>query len=71
MEIGPSQQSSVEVTPSNATDQSVTWHTTDAEVLTVNANGVVTAVGLGNANVKARAEDGTVLAIKTVRVRAN
>ena len=45
-------------TPSNATNTNIIWHTSDPNVVTVDENGVVTAVGVGEAEVIAVAEDG-------------
>lgn len=39
------------VLPLNANDQQVTWSTSDSTVATVDASGVVTAVGCGSANI--------------------
>ncbi len=46
------------VAPDNATDQTVTWTTSDASVATV-ANGVVTAKAAGTATITATATNGT------------
>lgn len=46
------------VTPTNATDKTVTWTTSDANVATV-ADGVVTPVGEGTATITATATNGT------------
>ena len=45
------------VAPSNATNKAVTWNTDNSAVATVN-NGVVTAVGNGNANITVKTADG-------------
>ena len=47
------------VAPSNATDKTVTWTTSDASICTV-ADGVVTAVGAGTSTITATATNGTV-----------
>ena len=46
------------VTPSNASDQTVTWESSDAEVAQVNETGYVTAVGIGTALITVTAKDG-------------
>lgn len=51
---------SATITPSNATNKSVTWETTDETVATVNANGRVTGVGAGKALITATSENGIV-----------
>ena len=47
------------IAPANATNKSVTWATSDASVVAVDANGVVTAQGLGTATITATATNGT------------
>ena len=47
------------VTPDDATDQTVTWSSDKEAVATVDADGKVTAVALGTANITATANDGS------------
>ena len=47
------------VSPSNAANKSVNWTSTNTSVARVDANGVVTAVSLGTATIKAEAKDGS------------
>ena len=47
------------VTPDDATDKTVTWTTSDENVATVDANGLVTAVAVGTATIYAEANDGS------------
>lgn len=42
------------VLPENATDKSVAWETLNPEIATVDANGVVTAVGIGTTTIIAK-----------------
>ena len=68
VEFGTTQQFYAELTPSDADNQTVTWHTTDPDVFTVDSDGLVTAVGVGKANLKVRADNGRLSEVKTVRV---
>ena len=47
------------VTPSNATDKSVTWSSSDASVAQVDDEGKITALSVGTVTVKATANDGS------------
>ena len=47
------------ITPSTATDQTVTWTSSNEAVATVDQNGLVTSVGEGSATIKATANDGS------------
>ena len=52
-------QLSSSVGPSNATDKSLQWTSSNTGVATVNQNGVVTGVGAGTAIITATARDGS------------
>lgn len=52
------------VYPSNATDKTVTWTSSNVNVATVDNNGYVTSVGVGNAVIQARTSDGKVATCK-------
>ena len=59
------------VTPSDATDQTVTWRSSNTAVATVDENGVVTAVAAGTAIITATAHDGSAVSAScTVTVTA-
>ena len=67
MTIGQTVQLSATVTPSDATDQSITWSSTKNSVATVNNNGLVTAVAEGRTTIKARVGGKTSACIVTVK----
>lgn len=54
LDVGGTETLAATVLPENATDKTVTWETSNAEVATV-ANGVVTAVAKGEATITAKA----------------
>ena len=47
------------ITPSNATNQEVTWSTSKPEIATVNAQGIITAKAAGVVQITATAQDGS------------
>lgn len=57
IEVGQTDTLAATVSPSNATDQSVTWSTSNSSVATV-SNGVVTAVSAGTATITVSTTDG-------------
>ena len=57
IEEGSTEQLTATVTPSNATNQSVSWSTSNSSVATV-SNGLVTAVSAGSATITATTTDG-------------
>ncbi len=68
LELGEVMTLNATVQPTNATNQSVSWETSDAEVATVD-NGIVKAVGAGTATITVRTEDGNRTATCTVTVK--
>lgn len=56
---GAARQLTVEIEPSFATDQSVSWRSSSSSVATVDATGKVTPVGPGYADIYALAKDGS------------
>lgn len=56
------------VAPSNATNKNVTWSSNNTSAATVNSNGVVTAVGVGEATITATTADGSFTASCVVTV---
>ena len=59
MEPGESLQATVEVTPNDATDRSVTWKSGNPNIVSVNASGMLTSHTIGNAVITATANDGS------------
>ncbi len=81
---GASEQLIATITPTNATNKTLTWNSDNSSVATVNLNGIVTPVGLGNATISATATDASgkfatclvnvvedVVLIKTIDVAAS
>ncbi len=56
---GQTQKLTATVAPANATKKAVTWKTSDKNVATVSENGLVTAVGGGDATITCTAKDGS------------
>lgn len=50
---------SATVSPSNATNKSITWSSSDTSVASVSSDGVVTGKKQGNATITAKADDGS------------
>ena len=57
--------------PADATDQTVTWESSNKAVATVSRTGAVTAIGLGTATITATSTDGDHQASVTVTVSLN
>ncbi|MEM6642896.1 MAG: Ig-like domain-containing protein [Bacteroidota bacterium] len=55
---GETMQLTPTISPGNATNQNVSWSSSDDAVATVSATGMVTAVANGNAEITATTEDG-------------
>ena len=59
LNVGETLQLAATITPSNATDKSVTWSTNNSSVASVNASGLVTANSAGTATITCKANDGS------------
>lgn len=68
LEVGDSCTFAATVSPSNATNKSVTWTTSDPSVATVSSSGTVTAVGEGTATITVTTADGGRTAFVTLTV---
>ncbi|WP_433814690.1 Ig-like domain-containing protein [Flavobacterium johnsoniae] len=56
--LGTTQQLNAAIAPANATNQNVTWTSSNTAVATVNASGLVTAVAAGTATITVKTVDG-------------
>ena len=68
LKSGQTHQLSADIQPEDATDPSVTWSSSDTNVASVNANGVVTGVAPGNATITATTSNGGFMDTITVTV---
>ncbi|MBF7143868.1 MULTISPECIES: Ig-like domain-containing protein [Pseudomonas] len=68
--VGASYSNTVTITPTNATNQNVTWATSDASVATVSAAGSVKGIKVGKATITCTTVDGGFSASFTVNVTA-
>lgn len=68
LEIGDSAQLEATITPDDATNQELTWSSSDREVVKVSRSGEITAVGSGSARVYVTTVDGGFTASCRVRV---
>ena len=69
--VGGSERLTATVTPSDATDKSVTWTSSNTAVATVDSSGTVTAVSTGTAAITVTTADGTKTATCAVTVSTN
>ncbi|MEE1974248.1 Ig-like domain-containing protein, partial [Maribacter flavus] len=70
LQTGESAQLTAIVSPGNATDNSVSWATSDQGVATVNGSGLVTATGTGTATITATTIDGSFTDTAIITVQA-
>ncbi|MFA9375111.1 MAG: leucine-rich repeat protein [Lachnotalea sp.] len=61
LKVGNTETVSAAITPSNATDASVTWSSSDTDIATVDENGMLTGKGIGSANITATSNSNTTL----------
>ena len=66
--VGDTKTLTATVLPEKATDKSVVWSSSHPNIATVNQNGTITAVGLGNATITVRTNDGDKTATCEVKV---
>ena len=68
VEVGKSISLSVKVTPSDASDPSVTFVSSDPSIATVDANGTVSGVSNGKVTITATSNDGGKVATYALQV---
>ena len=66
--VGQTLQLTANVIPANATNQNITWTSSNTTVATVSATGQVTANSAGTANITVRTADGNHTAMVTITV---
>lgn len=68
IDIGDTTQLTATIAPSNATNQNVTWSTSNSSIATVSSTGLVTGVAAGTATITVTTADGNKTASCTVTV---
>lgn len=68
---GTTEQLTFEIFPGNAANKNVTWSSSNSDIATVNANGLVTAIKPGSAVVTVTTEEGNEKATCSVTVTLN
>ena len=56
------------ISPANASDQAITWSSSDDSIATVDANGLITAIAAGTVTITATTHDGSLIAQRTISV---
>ncbi len=69
--VGNSGQLTSLTVPTNASNQNVTWTSSDPTIATISSIGLVSAVGVGTADIIATTAEGSFKATSTVTVTAN
>ena len=68
LEVGQTQQLTATVAPPNATNQDVTWTSSDPSVASVGESGLVTAIAVGTTTITVTTDDGGHTAESTITV---
>ncbi|MBQ0009232.1 MAG: Ig-like domain-containing protein [Firmicutes bacterium] len=58
LSIGATKQLTATISPSNASNKTVTWTTSNSSVASVSSSGLVTAIAVGNATITAKSNNG-------------
>lgn len=70
LNVGSTQQLTATVLPSNASNKTVSWSSSNTTVATVSTSGLVTGVASGSANITVTSQDGGYTASSTITVTA-
>jgi uncharacterized protein YjdB len=70
-QFGATSQLTKVISPANATNQNVSWSSSNTSVATVNASGLVTAKANGNAAITVTTADGNKIAVSAVTVNVS
>lgn len=68
--IGNTQQITATISPANATNQTLTWSSSNNNIATVNSSGLVTAVAVGSATITATTQDGSFTDTSEITIEA-
>ncbi|MEX0274400.1 MAG: Ig-like domain-containing protein, partial [Flavobacteriaceae bacterium] len=68
LEVGQTTDLTATIEPSNATNTTVSWSSSDSDVATVDSNGKITAIGSGAATITVTTEDGDLTATADITV---
>ncbi len=70
LDEGDLQQLNATIEPANATNQSISWTSDDASIVSVNSDGLIMGLQAGSTQVNAISDDGSFVATVTVTVNA-
>ncbi|MEP3208404.1 MAG: Ig-like domain-containing protein [Maribacter sp.] len=68
LEVGETENIIFSILPANATDQTVTWSSSDNNIAAVDASGIVTAIAAGNSTITATTNDGGFIDTSSISV---
>ncbi|WP_066633406.1 Ig-like domain-containing protein [Labilibacter marinus] len=67
-QVGETKSIAYKIFPTTATDKSITWTSSDEDVVTVDENGMMTAIAIGQASITATTTDGNITATNQMEV---
>jgi uncharacterized protein YjdB len=69
--VGSTQQLTATISPSDATNQSVSWSSSNPAIATVSTSGLVTGIAAGSATITVTTQDGNKTATSNITVTSN